>query len=145
MDLKKDSNGFTLVEVMIALVILSIGILGIASMNVSSVQGNGYALNLTSATNIGQEIIEEMMKASYFDTNYFTDQNGDGQAGLVNTGGAADYSWTKTVEGTLFTAGWNISPLDPINDTNTIQINITWIEKNQNRVLSMTYMNFDII
>ncbi len=78
---KIDQNGFTLVEVMVAMVILSYGILGIASMNSRSAQGNKDALNLSMASNVVQDTIENMMSMDFNDANYFTDTNGNGADG----------------------------------------------------------------
>lgn len=59
------NNGFTLVELMIAIVVLSIGLLASASMQISAVHMNSSASALTEATNIAQCRLEEVMALEY--------------------------------------------------------------------------------
>ena len=48
-------RGFTLIEVLIAMTILSIGILGVAGLAGTVIRSSGYSQALTQATNIAQE------------------------------------------------------------------------------------------
>jgi type IV pilus assembly protein PilV len=52
--------GFSLVELMIALIVLSIGLLGVAKLSLSSVQANGSAYMRSQATELIQEIVDDM-------------------------------------------------------------------------------------
>ena len=54
------SKGFTLVEVMVAMMVLSIGLLGIAKLAFSSVQSNSSAYMRTQAAELTQEIFDAM-------------------------------------------------------------------------------------
>jgi type IV pilus assembly protein PilV len=60
-----DENGFTLVEVMIALVIFSIGILGVAAMQINFIQGNATARGVTEAANQASGKMEDLVALSY--------------------------------------------------------------------------------
>lgn len=53
-------NGFTLLEVMIAIAILAIGMLGIAGLNMVSMEHNHSAYLRSQAITISQDIIERM-------------------------------------------------------------------------------------
>lgn len=53
-------NGFTLIEVMIALVILLIGMLGVMGMQYYAVVGNTSSREMRIATNLAQERIEQL-------------------------------------------------------------------------------------
>lgn len=64
-------QGFTLVEIMVATVILSIGLLASASMQLSAVHVNSSANGMTAATNLAQSSLEELMALQY--TQVFTD------------------------------------------------------------------------
>lgn len=52
--------GFTLIEVLVGLVVLSIGMLGIAALLLSSVQGSRVALERTQAVNLASDIAERI-------------------------------------------------------------------------------------
>ncbi len=68
-----EEKGFTLVEIMITIVILSLGLLATASMQMHAVSGNASANRLTEATNLGQDKLEALMALPY--TQAFTDEN----------------------------------------------------------------------
>ena len=59
------SRGFTLVEVMIAFVVLLLGMLGVLSMQYYAITGNAASRELRIATNLSQEIIEQMKSTPY--------------------------------------------------------------------------------
>ena len=79
---KTDERGFSLIEVMIALAIFSIGILGVASMQILSVNYNSHARRTTEGTSWGVERMERLMTLPYADadlndaTNPHTDARG---------------------------------------------------------------------
>jgi prepilin-type N-terminal cleavage/methylation domain-containing protein len=64
-------SGFTLVEIMVAIVILSIGLLASASMQLSAVHVNSSANSMTAAANLAQSSLEELLALQY--TQAFTD------------------------------------------------------------------------
>jgi type IV pilus assembly protein PilV len=53
-------NGFTLIEVLIALVILSVGLLGVAAMQTNSVRTNFFSRYLTQASYAAQDGLEAL-------------------------------------------------------------------------------------
>ena len=64
---KSNNRGFSLIEVMIALAIFSIGILGVASMQILSVNYNSHARRTTEGTSWGVERMESLMTLPYAD------------------------------------------------------------------------------
>jgi len=58
-------NGFTLIEVMASMIILAIGVLGLAPMIITAIQGNSFGEDMTDATLIAQGKIEELRNISY--------------------------------------------------------------------------------
>ncbi len=69
----KNSAGFTLAEVLVAIVILSVGFLGLSAMTISTIRGLSFSKDLTTATVLAQEKMEEIRHASYAkvsQTNY---------------------------------------------------------------------------
>ncbi len=67
----KYQSGFSLLEVLIALLILSIGLLGIAGLQVTSKRINQEAIQRTTATMLARDMIERMRaNASQFTAIY---------------------------------------------------------------------------
>ena len=58
-------EGFSLIEVLIALIFLAIGILAIASLQVTSVRGNFFSNNLMQATYVAQDRLEFLKNLPY--------------------------------------------------------------------------------
>ncbi len=56
----KNQKGFTLVEVMISMLILAIGILGLAPMMVTTMFGNAFSKDVTSAAFLAQDSLERL-------------------------------------------------------------------------------------
>lgn len=56
----KNQKGFTLIEVMIAMIILAIGVLGLAPMMVTSMRGNQFSREFTDVAYIAQDRIEQL-------------------------------------------------------------------------------------
>jgi type IV pilus assembly protein PilV len=63
--MKTESKGFTLLEVLIAIVILSIGLLGMASLTVGIINGNRFSNDMTAATTLVQEKMEDIRRVGY--------------------------------------------------------------------------------
>jgi len=62
---KHNDKGFTLIEVLIAIVILSVGLLGMASLTVAIIQGNKFSNDLTTATTLAQDKMEDIRRLGY--------------------------------------------------------------------------------
>lgn len=57
--LRRD-DGFTLVEAMVALIVLSVGLLGIAALYVETLRANRTSLHRTEAVNLATDIADRM-------------------------------------------------------------------------------------
>jgi len=62
---KGKENGFTLLEVLIAIVVLSVGLLGMASLTVGIINGNRLSNDLTTATTLAQDKMEDIRGLAY--------------------------------------------------------------------------------
>lgn len=58
----KSKEGFTFIEVLIAIVILSIGLLGLATMSTTAAKFNTFSKNKTTAIALGQDKMEELKR-----------------------------------------------------------------------------------
>ncbi|GAB4368017.1 MAG: hypothetical protein Kow00128_12980 [Deltaproteobacteria bacterium] len=109
---RKDT-GFTLLEVMVALTILAVALLGIGLMQINAINANKSGNELTQATLLSEETLEQL-KAQSFDSIATS-------AGI--TGGSPDPSTftdntfpasQKTVAGGVtFYRVWNVTGTDP--------------------------------
>lgn len=101
---RRDCAGFTLIEVMIALFVLSIGVLALQQMQVAAIFGNNGAEMLTAGSTRGADRAEQLLNIQDPANIWVNDANGDGIGGLGNT----------TVNG-LVTADFVASQLDDGN------------------------------
>ncbi|BCR07009.1 hypothetical protein DESUT3_40780 [Desulfuromonas versatilis] len=60
-----DNGGFTLVELLISLVIFSIGILAVGSMQLTSMKGNTQAVMMTEGLAVAEDKMEELLTLAY--------------------------------------------------------------------------------
>jgi type IV pilus assembly protein PilV len=85
-------RGFTLLEVIVAISLFSIGLLAVASMQVSAIRGNTLAGGVTEATSWVSDLMEKLMILP-FDHANLVDTDGDGTNqdpdgdGMDNDGG----------------------------------------------------------
>jgi type IV pilus assembly protein PilV len=86
----KKENGFTLIEVLIALTIFAVGMLAVAAMQNSAVKMNSTADKLTHLATWGMDKIEELSSLPYADPSL--DSSGDPHQEV-----SGDYTITWTV------------------------------------------------
>jgi len=71
-------NGFSLIEVLIALVLFAVGILGVGAMQIGSIKGNSFSQEVTQATVLSQEKLEELRKMDFDDSNLSSGHHDEG-------------------------------------------------------------------
>jgi type IV pilus assembly protein PilV len=57
--------GFTLVESMLTLVIMSVGLLALAGLQITALRGNDFARRMTTAVSIAEQRIEQLKNTPY--------------------------------------------------------------------------------
>jgi type IV pilus modification protein PilV len=133
-------NGFTLIEVMVALVVFVIGILGCYKMQVSFSSSSSRANNVAVASTWAQYLAEDLLAREYQDNNstrtdaLLLDRTGDGFAGVdartVPTADGVRYvgndgSFNAAPAGTdLYTVYWDIVDNRPLNNVKQIRIHV---------------------
>jgi prepilin-type N-terminal cleavage/methylation domain-containing protein len=142
----KDDQGFTLIETIIAMAIFAIGILAVAKMMDTATYSNASARRLTDAASIAMDRLENLISLPY-DHADLQDTNGDGAAGLEETGGNADY---EQILNNAYTLNWNIAPIDldadgdidnngtGLPDAKTVTVIVSWRDRGRTRDLSIT-------
>jgi type IV pilus assembly protein PilV len=61
----KTQKGFTLIEILVAMSLLSIGFLGASSLTVGIIKGNYHAKSTTTAIVLAQDKLEEFKRLGY--------------------------------------------------------------------------------
>ena len=107
----KKPEGFTLIEVVIGLVILAIGLLAIAAMQITSTKGGYFSNNVTQATIIAQDKLEYLKNLSYRDSDLSSGQHNEG-----------------TISGTIFSRQYTIVE-DAGNSMKTITVTVQWTDR----------------
>lgn len=129
----KSEGGFTLIEVIIAISILSFGLLAVATMQVSAIRGNAVAEWDTEATTWAGDQLENLACLDWDDA-LLQDTDGDGVNGLDDTGfdndpgTAGDGDQAPVVQG-RYTIQWNVADNVLIGDTKTVHVIVTWTDR----------------
>jgi type IV pilus assembly protein PilV len=109
-------KGFTLIEVVAGLIILVIGLLAIATMQITSMKGGYFSSNLTQATVFAQDKLEYLNNLSYTDSNL----NG----GHHNEG---------AISGTIFLRQYYVVE-DAGNSIKTITVIVNWADRGNHSI-----------
>ena len=107
-----DSKGFSLVEMLIALVILAISLLALAGLMAATTRNNSFGGHMTEAATFAQDKLEELKAIPW-----------------TNIIGGADTKPGST--GITYTRTWNVStllnPVPPPNDLlKAVTITVNW-------------------
>ena len=117
-------GGFSLLEVLIAVVVIGIGFLAAASMQGTSINSNSKSGYLTSATYLAQDKFESLRRQPF----QFVTVNGSPETQIDELGNA----------GGMFTRSWTVAMDTPGALMRTVTITITWRERGINHSLTMT-------
>lgn len=90
---QRDQRGFSLLEIIVAIAILSVGILAAGSLQGPACKNNIISCGYTEASTIATDRIEKLMVLDWDDT-LLSDADNDGTdgGGLDDTGTEADHS-----------------------------------------------------
>jgi prepilin-type N-terminal cleavage/methylation domain-containing protein len=109
-------KGFTLTEVLLGFVILAVGILAIAAMQITSTRGGYFSNNVTRATIFAQDKLEYLKNLSY--------RNSDLSSGQHNEG---------TISDTIFSRQYTIVE-DAGNSMKTITVTVQWTHRGNHSI-----------
>jgi len=149
-------EGYTLVEILIAIGILAFGLMAVATMQVTAIKTNATASGISQGMTLAQAKLEDLMNLSYID---LIDTTGDGTDeddgfGLNNTVDPADECnnepvsdgfwpddpWDCSVRYRLF---WNIAVDEPVTNSKTIRVIVTWTESGRDKRIALDFIKTD--
>ena len=139
MNIVKTENGFTLIEALTAMAVLSIGVFSLYSMQITSIKGNSKADRITMASVQTAELVERIIGIPADDVNSDTnvldsngdgtldkplqDENGDEDGGLDDmTTTDADY-FVVSSDG-HYTVYWNVAPDWPMTKVTSVRVHV---------------------
>ncbi len=124
-------SGFTLIEVMIAILILAVGMLAMAMLQVTAIRGGSFSDEVTQASIFGQNKIEELRN-----TNYASINNGKDS---VNSSTGITFTRTWTVKETPPPGTTGV----PLSEMKSIVLKVSWLgphgQKHQVQFATIVY------
>ena len=110
------SNGFTLVEVAVALIILAVGLLAVAAMQLTSTKGGSFSSYVTQATILAQDRLENLKNLSYGDPGLAGGQHDEG-----------------AMPDTIFSRQYRIAE-DAGNSIKFITVTVQWVDRRNHSI-----------
>jgi type IV pilus assembly protein PilV len=101
-----NNKGFTLIEILAAVVIFTVGLLGVAGLTMVIIRGNTFSSMLTTATVLAQDKLEELRETTY--------------------AAIASGSDTAVENNVNYTRVWNITDDAPATGMKTIEVTVSW-------------------
>jgi len=124
MDKLKKEDGFTLIEVLIAITIFAVGLLAVAAMQTSAIKMNSTAGKLTNLSTWGMDKIEELSALPY--TSPWLQAAGNPPGGTDTDGNTH-----REVSGD-YTISWTVIDNIPVTSTKNITVTVTGRGKTAN-------------
>jgi len=109
-----NQHGFTLMEIIIAIMILTVGLLAVAKMQVSAIRGNYMSSNTTVALALAEKKMENLLQKEYTHADL---SNGNHEQVNINEAGQA---------GGIYHRIWVVQDDTPISNTKTIIVTVRW-------------------
>lgn len=118
-------EGFSLIEVLVALTILAVGLLSLALLQVTAIKGNAGASKSTIATDLAQTKLELFRRDAWVAIDNSTNTTFDGGTTPIFASVSADAGDNVTVRGTTFYRIWRVVP-NPSDSLKTITVWTCW-------------------
>jgi type IV pilus modification protein PilV len=96
---KNSQSGFSLVEMLVAVVIIAVGLLGLAQLQVTAIKVNSQSMTSTTARALAQKVVEEIAATDADDPMF-----SDGASGLWDT-------YTDSQGGGTYTVSYNVAQM----------------------------------
>ena len=157
---KKD-EGYTLIEVLIALGILGFGLMAVATMQVTAIKTNARASSLSQGTTLAQAKAEELMNLPY-SALIALDADGDGSNQDADNDGNDDdggnFGLNDTVDGGGnviaddselnvnggYSIYWNVAVNEPAANSSRIRVIVTYTERGKDKRISLDFVQTNL-
>ncbi len=124
----QDEKGLTLLEVLVAMVVLSLGLLALAKMQITAIQVNAASGRLTQGTAFAQDKVEQLMALPYADAK-LDDQTPVGEF--------TTYTETRPAQG--YTITWTVDQDTPAVGVKTINLKVTWSNRGRQKTFLLAF------
>jgi prepilin-type N-terminal cleavage/methylation domain-containing protein len=126
----RKQEGWTLIEVLVAVIVLTVGLLAVGTMQISAIRGNFMGGNTSIALTLASERMEDLLNRRYDDpflNDEDTTNNGD-----LSSIATVDFEENVADTGTVGAGGfyrriWNIADTaTPWPEMKEISVIVTW-------------------
>jgi len=135
MTILKNTRGFTLIEALISMFVLTVGILALFTMQIGSTRGNTTANKLTIASSIAGNSFERLLNVPYTDPTMDPTANphaGTEITGLVLPSGVTSIAWNVTewtnTDGLDNDGDGNVDEPDELN-IKAVNLNVNYTDR----------------
>jgi len=111
--------GFTIIEVLLAVVVFTIGILAVVWVVADGLRNSRQLHQTTVATFLAQQKLEQLRNTYYFDLASGVEQDEEGNEVLLDEYGQP---------GGIFARRWTVEENSPMAGTKTITVFVAWQE-----------------
>ncbi len=120
--LLRDKKGFTLLEVLIAICLLAVGMMGLVSLQSRGIRSNDLGNRTTQAVALAQDKLEDLIdQCTRTATKTLT-------PGASSDGGRIDETGAINADG-MFSRTWAISPVgSPVGDAQQVDVSVRWAD-----------------
>jgi type IV pilus assembly protein PilV len=108
----RNSDGFGIIEVLIAMFLLAVGIFGLVSLQSRGIRGNDLGNRTSQAVALAQDKVEELIN-----------DNATGQT--IATGSDSNIDETGGANG-IFNRNWQVQNNTPVNNAQTVAVTVSW-------------------
>ena len=133
-------KGFTLIEVLVAMAVFSLALLGLEKMHLTAIQVNATASRLTQATTLAQDKVERLMAMPY-DDPMLADTTATGSTTTYPNTGHPDPS--PPPQG--YTITWEVDTDVPSPGLKTINIFVAWKNLNVSKTFSLSIRKSNLL
>lgn len=110
---RRGEEGFTLIEVLIALLVLMVGMAGVLSLQLTSMKATGFSRHATEASSLAEDKVEDLRTVPVNSARFASGRDQVDARGVADPDGLYIRTWTIT----------------PQTDTTIITVAVAWNER----------------